>query len=185
MTTIGLILMLNYLGRYQNLTDIKHNGAQLTLSLIQQFGRWADVTNEYLNRHQPIYLGLPIDAIVGTPTPGAKIIDNTNTEVGYIFDPESLEAESRDPLPKFSSESKATVWLKTQEKQSHKEANKRRLAAKNKLDTSLSAMPHNRMIYILGEIAASHFQHPDARLEASRRLNKHQQTCMTCKGAKQ
>lgn len=198
---IGLVYLMNFLSRHAPLGDEKATGKQLTMSLLQEYGRWADVTIRHLkNVSAHVAAGLPLDAIVGAPHPLAHVegADHESTTgrdserfgelnlVGtYVMDMEGAidaarGAPAEDAEPTFAS---SEEWEKYERRQAMREGRylaKRRRNAKAALDLALSEMPHDRMVFVLSEVVDSHFQNPEAREEAARRLEEHRETCPQC-----
>lgn len=195
---IGLVYLMNFLSRHAPVGDEKATGKQLTMSLLQEYGRWADVTIRHLkNVSARVAAGLPLDAIVGAPHPLARVEgadyeasagdtpDKSNIVGTYVMDMEdaidaSRTAQPEDDEPVFASNEE---WEKYERRQAMREGRylaKRRRNAKAALDLALSEMPHDRMVFVLSEVVDSHFQNPEAREEAARRLEEHRETCSRC-----
>lgn len=191
--SIGLVYLSNYLSRHQTLANDKVNGANLTLSLIQQYGRWADITIRHLKNVSPVASGLPLDLLVGTPCAGAVVDDGTRTifaddpddgteqVMSYTMSFEKSD-EPEDDEPEFATEADRLKWERKQVMKDGRYLAKRRRNAKAALESGLAEMPHDRMVYVLREVQDSNFHHPEARMEAHRRLNAHQSGCKTCQG---
>jgi hypothetical protein len=182
MFNIGLVFLVTYLNRHQALGDDRINGAQLTLSLHQRFGRWAAVTVKHLKSVAPITSGLPVDALVGSPCPNSVLEDShgTDREASYTFSPESLDEPDTDEEPDFTSDEAEQKYLHSKAMKEGRYMAKRRRNAKAALDSMLEEMPHDRMVFVLAEVAESDFQHQDARDEAVRRLCDHKSSCSGC-----
>ncbi len=190
---IGLVYLSNYLGRHQTLGNEKINGANLTLSLIQQYGHWANTTIRHLKNVSPVASGLPLDLLVGSPCPGAHVaeqstrvypddLDGTAENVmSYTMDFEkSPESKDDEPMD-FPSEEARAKWEKQKATKHGRYLAKRRRNAKAALEDGLASMPHDRMVYVLSEVRDSNFHHPEAREEAHRRLTAHAGACNTCR----
>lgn len=182
--SIGLVYLSNYLNRHQTLDNDKINGANLTLSLVQEFGRWANTTIRYLKNVAPVTAGLPIDYIVGTPCLNSSLQDavGTDHEANYVFNPDIQNTLVEDEET-FSSLQEESDWLRRKAIKDGRYMAKRRRNAKAMLDLALSDMSHDRMVFVLSEVRDSVFQHPDARGEADNRLNSHKKACETCQSA--
>lgn len=72
------------------------------------------------------------------------------------------------------------AYLERHNELSLRSAPARRDSATRLLEQKLREMPHDEMIQLLGDTYQNSHLHPDARGEALRRLNYHQQTCSTC-----
>lgn len=191
---IGLVYLTNFLSRHQPLGDEKATGRELTLSLIQQYGRWADVTIRHLkNVSARVAAGLPLDTMVGSPHPLAHV-ESGNWEdssgedfaeramVGtYTMDFDRIDEPVKDDgEPDFASVEDEEKYRRRQAMRDGRYQAKRRRNAKAALDLALAEMPHDRLVFVLNEVVESHFQHPDAREEAARRLEAHRETCPLC-----
>jgi hypothetical protein len=179
--SIGLVYLSNYLHRHQTLDNDQVNGANLTLSLMQQYGRWADVTIRHLKDVSPTTVGVPINFILGSPCPNSYIDDiyGSNFEASYTFDLENKSPPIEEE-PDFNTPEEAARWHHKRAIQEGRYQAKRRKNATAALESGLSELPHDRMVYILNEVAESHFQDTDARDEARRRLRDHQTNCVIC-----
>jgi hypothetical protein len=180
--SIGLVYLVTYLNRHQTLGNDQVNGGNLTRSLMQRYGRWASVTIRHLKKVAPITSGIPIDAIMGSPCPNSIMWDShgTDREASYTFNPEIMDGKV-DNEPTFFSIEQEQNWLRRKAMKDGKYLAKRRRNAKAALDLALEEMPHDRMVFTLSEVIASDFQHPDARIEAHKRLDLHQNNCDTCR----
>jgi len=183
LVTVGLVYLTNYLNRHQLLKDEKITGANLTLSLRQQFGRWAGVTIKHLRGVAPITSGMPIDFVMGSPCPNSRFVKSPGEDcaTSYEFNLESLESPEEEPEPQFDSEEVKQKWFHKKEVKDNRYYTNRRRNAKIALEQALSDMPHDKMLSVLNEVKNSEFQHPDARAEAKRRIAAHQKTCSSCK----
>jgi hypothetical protein len=81
------------------------------------------------------------------------------------------------------SEAPDAEWLDRNQKIYNKSYTCRRNEAKNILDTSLSALSHDRMVGLLSEASGNTAIEPDARKEASKRLKAHSAVCDLCRTA--
>jgi hypothetical protein len=180
--SIGLVYLSNYLCRHQTPGNEKVTGENLTLSLRQQYGRWADVTIRHLKKVAPISAGFPIDFVMGAPCPNSSLEDahGTDHEASYVFNPEVSEEEPEEE-PEFSSSEEEEKWHRRQANKETRYMSRRRRNAQAALELGLSEMGHDRMVEVLREVQTSEFQHPDARDEAKRRLVKHQAACESCR----
>jgi hypothetical protein len=192
--TIGLVFLQNYLARHQEMGNEKVTGANLTLYLIQQYGRWADVTIRHLKNVSVVSSGLPLNLLVGTPHPGAQVEEGVRHVYGddegegpesvmsYEMSFEETPSTEDDQPLTFASAEEREKWERKKAMQDGRYAAKRRRNAKAALEAGLSEMPHDRMVYVLQEVRDSNFHHPDAREEAHRRLTAHTTGCQTCQG---
>jgi hypothetical protein len=180
---IGLVFVTNYLNRHQSLSNEKQNGANLTLFLHQEYGRWFDVTVRHLKNTAPVTSGVPIEYLMGAPCPNAIFEDShgTDKEAAYCFDLEKQQQNELPSDPVFTSINDEEKYMRKKATKEERYLAKRRRNAKVLLDTSLAEMPHDRMVTTLQDVASSEFQHPDARKEANRRLNEHFNSCTSCK----
>lgn len=178
---IGLVYLTNFLARHQSLGNEDETGKHLTMSLMQQYGRWANVTIRHLKSVAPVTAGLPIDFVMGSPCPNSSLEDahGTDREASYTFDPEMSAVEQADE-PQFSSVEEEQSWLRRKAMKDGRYHAKRRRNAKAALDLALAEMPHDRMLFVLSEVRDSDFHHPDAREEAQRRIIAHQGECAAC-----
>jgi hypothetical protein len=191
---IGLVYLTNYLSRHQTLSNEKVNGANLTLSLIQQYGRWADITIRHLKNVSPVSSGLPLDLLVGAPCAGARIDEGvrhvyadddsgeSESVMSYTMDFERRDEPEGDEPEDFPSEEARLKYERSVSMKEGRYLAKRRRNAKAALESGLSEMSHDKMVYVLREVRDSNFHHPEAREEAHRRLDAHSRGCKTCQG---
>jgi hypothetical protein len=161
--TIGMTFAVTYLHRKADIFSEKRNGANLTNFLQEQFGRWAKATNKDTRNIVPDPQGMEVSDFMGRPVPGAELAHNVVE--GYYTIPEYVEHKSDEP------EHDENYYLKCREK------------AKAELAGRLAAMPHDRMVETLFDVATSAYQDFSARELADRLLKQHTRACLDCQAA--
>lgn len=192
--SIGLVYLSNYLARHRTLGNDKMTGGGLTMFLVQQYGRWADLTIRHLKNVSPVSSGLPLDILVGSPCTGGRVeegvrhvyVDDDSGEdesvMSYVMDFEPQSEPEDDEPEVFLSEEDRLRWERKKVMNEGRYLAKRRRNARAALEAGLSEMSHDRMVYVLREVRDSNFHHPEAREEAHRRLSTHTKNCETCRG---
>lgn len=188
--TAGLVYLCNYLHHYQNLHDGHHNGANLTLSLKQEFRRWASVTFKKLKGITLCPAGVPVSEMTGTPMVGARLNEEAlpsgesrRPEVSYSFDLDSLNDSPEPPEPVFADEGERGRHERRAIREEARFVKARQAAHAKELEDLFDGMTHDAYVEALSGVINQE-RHPiEAREEASRRMEAHRETCRPCRCA--
>ena len=190
--SIGMVFLVVYLHRYQDLMDEQRNGANLCQFLRQEYSRWATVTCKRQRNVSFSSIGVPVEEIIGVPIAGAdvySVIDYEGKEEGFdrshptltigYWPKTEIEAE-KVKVPKFRSEKARKKYEnKCVIAENRLRASKKR-AAIVELADRLDSMTHEEYIFALTSVIRSAFQSVDAQKAARSRMKNHAKTCQIC-----
>lgn len=179
--TVGLVFLCNYLHRYQDLHDENRNGANLTLSLQQEFRRWASVTCDKLKGISFCAAGVPVAEVVGSPIAGVQFMEQQAGAEAHYLPVETLQpAKAEAPEPVFGSERERKQHEKRLVQEDNRYIKARQAAKAQLLEDLLSGMGHDEYVAALEAVIVEE-RHPiEAREEAERRMKKHIDICVSC-----
>jgi hypothetical protein len=181
--TAGLVYLCNYLHRYQNLHDEQRNGANLTLSLQQEYRRWATVTCEKLKDVSFCSAGVPITEVVGAPVAGVQFTEAGSIEASYSMDPAAAPAPVERPEPVFTSDRERKQYEKRKALEEGHYIKARQAAHAQELEDLLGGLGHDEYVESLAAVINEERHPVEAREEAGRRMRAHLETCESCRCA--
>lgn len=168
--TIGMVYLVLYLHRHQDLDNEERSRADLSLFLRQEYARWAAVTNKKLQNITEVNGADPEDS-AGTPIIGAaleravEVSDPPETIMGYSYDP--CYREPREPVEEVVSRKTLSV---------------RRKAAAARLAEKLAALPHEQFVSEVTRVMNGGYDGDVVHL-ANRIFNAHKKGCDCCRCA--
>lgn len=205
---VGMVFLVNYLHRYQDLSNESRNRANLTLYLQQEFAHWDKVLHHDLPEFSVDPRGLLPEQFMQAPVPGSTIewrdtwsrgSPEKILEPSYTM-PEYLEQAAEEPaiyqegelphhlLPELLTSEEHAAHVKrcpacSSEKASTKEARQRAQRAKNELVERLDGLEHDDLVEALGGVMSSPYCDPDARRLATTLFHNHMASCGACSDA--
>jgi hypothetical protein len=206
--SVGMVFLTIYLHRYQDLQHESRNGADLTLYLQQEFGRWDKVLHHDLPSIALDIRGMLPEQLMSAPVPGGEVdMWNSwgapdedgarhNREPSYTM-PEYATEEQEDPdmksegnLPHHllqdlltAEEYERHVSLCRHCQNDPKAIKSRNRSAKERLSLALGEMEHDTFVESLSDVMANPYLDPDARELAAKHLRKHLGECEGCAAA--
>lgn len=178
--TIGYVYFINHWHQYRDPTKSKDaNEKYFVKHLQQQYGRWAQVTNAMLRSCLFKNSGLPVDEYMSTPAPGLRIAHDTVGEPAYEMDHDA----ARGDLSLVHIDDEATdKWERKERAATNREQRAARKSARAALDSALSTLGHDRMVFELRRVVKDE-EHQDfaARKLAKSIFDKHAKECEGCR----
>lgn len=204
----GMVFLVLYLHRYQDLDSASRNGADLTRYLQQEFRHWDKVLHHDLPSIVLDARGMLPEQFMSAPVPGSTLNwdtyapgrhddEDTTAEPSYTM-PEYATPEPDDApdvyqegdlphhlLPELLTVKEYRAHVKrcpacSCEKQASRDAKGRRQAARQRLVDSLDGLPHDEMVDRLTFAAENMYLDFDVRTLAAKLYVTHAGKCATC-----